>query len=284
MSVGRFRIRGRWVGVTRIRGLVLRRMMRRPFNERAWAPDRRRIVALGDSHLEVIPRYVAPRVTAMFDIVQVWGATAQGLVNPNSSTDALRLFQARLDRAPRWQTVLLELGEVDCGFVIWYRAEKKGLTVDDQLEVSLGNYLGFIDRQVASGFDVWVMSAPLPTIGDAQDWGEVANLRRMVGATQSERTALTLRYNELLQQACLARRVRFIDVSSEQLDLATGIIKPEFVHSDRLNHHLDDSSWGDLIVRELISLPESELADSRLAPAVCRRRSGKPRNAVASAR
>ena len=273
MNVEWFTIRPSRNGLIRVRGVVLRRLMRRPFNRRGWAAKRRRIIALGDSHLEVIPRYVAPRVNALFDIVQVRGATAQGLVNPNSSTDALRLFQARLDRAPRWQTVLLELGEVDCGFVIWYRAEKMGITVDDQLEVSLDNYLRFIDRQVASGFDVWVMSAPLPTIGDTQDRGEVANLRRMVVASQSERTALTIRYNQRLQQSCLQRRVRFIDVSSEQFDPATGIIKPEFIHSNRLDHHLDDSAWGDVIVRELTSSAGTRQLDgSELAPAVARRR------------
>jgi hypothetical protein len=250
--------------------------MRWRFNRRGWARDRRRIIALGDSHLEVIDRYVAPRVTALFDLVIVHGATAQGMVNPSSSTHALQLFQTRLDRASRWQTVLLELGEVDCGFVIWYRAEKLGITVDDQLEVALSNYLRFIDHQVASGFDVWVMSAPLPTIGDTQDWGEVANLRRMVAVSQSDRTELTVRYNDRLRHACLERGVRFINVSSEQLNPATGIIKREFAHSNRLDHHLDDSAWGDAIIRELTSpAGNRQLAGAERVPPVAKRFSGK---------
>jgi hypothetical protein len=235
----------------RARRALRRRLTRWRFDRRAWAGNRRRIIALGDSHIEVIDRYVSKKVKALFDVVSIPGATAQGLVNPNSSTDALRVFETRLARARRWQTVLLELGEVDCGFVIWYRAEKMAITIDEQVEVSLSNYLRFIDRQVATGFEVWVMSAPLPTIGDAQDWGEIANVRRMVTASQVARTALTVRYNNRLRESCLERRVRFIDVSSEQFDPATGVIKREFRHSNRLDHHLDDTAWGNLIIREL---------------------------------
>ena len=247
--------------------------MRWLFNRRGWAAQRRRIIALGDSHIAVIRRYVAPQVTAVFDVVCVIGATAQGLVNPHSSTDALRQFQKRLDRARPWQTVLLELGEVDCGFVIWYRSQEKGLEVDDQLERSLSNYLRFIDHQVDRGFDVWVMSAPLPTIRDFQEWGEVANLRSSVAASQLDRTALTVRYNSRLREACLKRGVRFVDVSSELLDPATGVIKREFEQANRLDHHLDDTAWGDVIVRELTSpevLPKRD--GSTAVPLVARRR------------
>jgi hypothetical protein len=256
----------------RARRAVRRRLKRWAFDRRAWALNRRRIIALGDSHIEVIDRYVSTRVKALFDVVSIPGATAQGLVNPNSSTDSLRVFETRLARAHRWQTILLELGEVDCGFVIWYRAEKKGVTIEEQVEVSLGNYLRFIDRQVARGFEVWVMSAPLPTIGDTQDWGEVANLRREVAASQVERTALTMRYNSRLEQYCLERRVRFIDVSSEQFDGTTGIIKAQFLHTNRLDHHLDDRAWGDAIVREL-GLPTTH--SEPVQAIVARRPSGR---------
>jgi hypothetical protein len=227
---------------------MTRRFGRWIFDNPRLARGRRRVIVLGDSHTRVFQRYVAPRVDAMLDVFVVEGATAQGLANPNSATDAIGIFRERVASASPSQTVFIQLGEVDCGFVIWYRAEKYGMSIDEQLELSLGNYLSFVDELTAAGFEVWVFSTPLPTIADDQDWGEVANLRRSVKANQVERTALTVRYNGLLGDECRARGLRFLDVTSDQLDPVTGCIKNKFMNSNPLDHHLDDSEWGELVI------------------------------------
>ena len=253
MTIGRLTVRRMQQRLKLTATQLRRRSLRILFNRSDWAPTRRRIIVLGDSHAGVFERYVAPRVNALFDIVSVLGATAGGMANPNSRTAALPVFQARLARAPGAQTVLLELGDVDCDYVIWYRAEKHGLTVDEQFETSLANYLAFIDSLITRGLAVWVMSAPLPTIGDGPQRGEVARLRQGVSVRQIDRTSLTIRFNRRLQLWCLERGIRFIDVSGEQLDASTGIIKPNFLNRDPLDNHLDDASWGNTIVRELVS-------------------------------
>jgi hypothetical protein len=125
------------------------------------------------------------------------GATASGVLNPSSKTGSLERFTAQLDRARSWQQIALQLGEVDCGFLIWRRADRFGLSVEEQLEQTLDSYARFIttvaDRRFAR---VIVLSVPLPTIRDYPSaLGEVANLRKTVTASQAERTQLTLRFN-----------------------------------------------------------------------------------------
>ncbi len=225
----------------------------------------------------MLGEYVARRTTALFDCMIVGGATAQGLVNPNSATDALRIFQGRLDGARPPQTIMMELGEVDCGFVIWYRAETHGISVAEQLETSLGNYLGFIDRQLAAGLSVTVLSVPPPTISDGQQWGEIANLRRAVTASQVERTALTLEYNAQLAQRCSERDVAFLDVTSGLIDASTGLVASHNLNRDPLDHHLDDRAWSEPIIQTLTSQEHARWLAAHGSPPI-RRRSG-PRRA-----
>lgn len=85
---------------------------------------------VGDSHLRGIRR-AAERGLIKRGCVftQVPGATAVGLRNPNSTTNALETFRAAL--LPRRNVIpVIHLGEVDCGFVIWYRAEKYGESLE----------------------------------------------------------------------------------------------------------------------------------------------------------
>jgi hypothetical protein len=234
-----------------IRG-ARRRLKTRSFNSRvvARATLRTHALCVGDSHSEVF-RYIEQRrlvPRARFDVYSVGGATAQGAVNPNSKTDALRLFSARLEKARPWQRLLFQLGEVDCGFVIWYRAKKYNQSVELQLENSLGRYLEFLVLVRTRGFlQMTVLSAPLPTIGDGQTWGKVADARKEITVPQRERTQLTLVYNERLRMACLESGFGFLDVTTGQLDPETGVIKPAFLNPDPLDHHLDSARYADLV-------------------------------------
>lgn len=212
------------------------------------------IICIGDSHIEVFLQIssagLLPRLR--IEVCPVRGATAQGLANPNSQTDGLAVFTERIARAPVWQHLVFQLGEVDCGFLIWYRAAKHGLTVEQQLANSLANYLDFLDRIPFGGSRrVFVLSAPLPTILDDQSWGDVATARREVTASLRERTALTLEYNRALEAATAVRKVEFLDVTSGHLDPATGLVRDDFRGSDPLDHHLASGPYGQLIADAL---------------------------------
>jgi hypothetical protein len=215
---------------------------------------RRPVLCLGDSHIRVFDHINRRRLVpdVRFFVFPVDGATAQGLVNPNARTDALRLFARRLRRAKTSAPVVFQLGEVDCGFVIWYRAEKHGVSVESQLERSITAYRDFLSHTRDDGFErIVVLSVPLPTIADDQTWGAVADARRDVTTTQRERTDLTLRYNALLEEACAGLGIRFLDVTSPQLDPETGLVSSVFTNADPLDHHLDDEAYANLIADRL---------------------------------
>lgn len=198
---------------------------------------RKHVLCLGDSHVSVMDRVDVPGLR--FRAEPLRGATASGVLNPASNTKSYATFSARLERAKPWQEVLLHLGEVDCGFVIWYRARKHDLDVEAQLALTLDSYEGFIGEVVSRGFSrVYVLSAALPTITDYPDqWGEIGHLRSEITVSQADRTALTARFNSELAHRCERAGAAFIDATTDQLDTATGLIKREFVRPDG-DHHL----------------------------------------------
>jgi hypothetical protein len=184
------------------------------------------------------------------------GATASGILNPNSVTRSLSIFTEQLNKAKRWQQVLLQLGEVDCGFVIWHRAQRHGLDVEDQLVHTLEAYTQFISKVVSMGFSrVIVLSVPLPTIDDyPSQWGEVANLRKEITASQRERTDLTLRFNNALRDSCATVGAEFVDVTTGHLDSKSGLIDQRFLRKTNQDHHLSDEPYAELIANQLSSL------------------------------
>jgi hypothetical protein len=226
------------------------------FNRRALSRffKREHVLCIGDSHVGVMRHVRVPGV--WFLAKPLTGATASGILNPVSATQSLATFTAQLSRARRWQHVLLQLGEVDCGFVIWHRAERHGLSIDEQLTYTLDSYVEFIEKVAAMGFRrVIVLSAPLPTIKDyTSEWGEIANLRQEVTASQADRTNLTLRFNMGLQKRCEANGVEFVDVTSGHFDASTGLIDQRFVRKVNPDNHLADGPYAQLISKELREL------------------------------
>ncbi len=233
---------------------IRRTISRRLFDQRAYQPGRPHILGLGDSHSRAIGR-AARRLDWPRSILYIGGATAQGLHNPNSKTNARTLFDERCARSKRWQQIVFLLGEVDCGFVIWYRAQKYGVSMEEQLSYSLVAYTELIARNVASHTrPPVVLSAPPPTIRDGEVLGEVAGARREVTANQRERTDLTFEYNERLAAACEAIGARYLDVTTATIDPATRLVHDRFRHPDAADIHLHPRRYTALIATALADL------------------------------
>lgn len=134
----------------------------------------------------------------IWKIVCIEGATLSGLKNPNSKTQADNYFAQALSQHQA-KVILFCLGEVDTGFVIWYRAEKHGIDVKKAAQLAVDNYCHLIEsaRQRAN---IVVLSTPLPTLQDGMEVGAVAKARSSIKASQQQRTELTCWFNNEIQK------------------------------------------------------------------------------------
>ena len=231
---------------------------------RTSAPDRltmvlRRpiITVLGDSHAGIFNRIRRQgRLPGTWlDVLSVPAATAFGLANPNSSTNALTQFSDLLDRTPGHRRTLFMLGEVDCGFLIWHRAMTRGTSVESEFQQSLQRYTGFLEEQMAKGHDrIGLVSVAPSTIDDYARWKGLDSARGKVTASIEERTALTVAYNHEL--AAWARRTAsaFLDLDPDLLDPTTGLVAPRFIHPDPTDHHLDPDALVEVLVERIPQL------------------------------
>jgi hypothetical protein len=210
----------------------------------------REILVLGDSHTPIFnhPSFKAHFPEFCFNVVTVIGATASGLENPNTKTQAYPIFKEALEQSSA-EKVIVMLGEVDTGFVIWYRANKYQESVSAMADRAIASYSRFL-LEVAVRYEVVCISTPLPTIQDGNDWGEVANARREVTATQAERTALTLEFNRQMQIFCEQQNIRYIMLDDASLG-EDGVVRRELLNRDPNDHHYNPDTYSRMLIGRL---------------------------------
>ncbi len=210
-----------------------------------------KILVLGDSHANVFRdwrlRVWLPRVR--FCLKVVGGATVSGLENPNSKTQAGSIFHEALSSGA-WDHIVTLLGEVDTGFVIWYSASKNGVPVAEYLQRAVDRYRNLLSSCVKIA-PTTVISAPLPTIPDGQTWGEVANLRREVTASQEQRTTLTLEFNRRVAEVAHSIGVGFISLDAQSLG-PHGLVSKLLVNANQADHHYTKSRYAKLLLPHLV--------------------------------
>jgi len=211
---------------------------------------RHEVLVLGDSHAEI---FESPAIRSVFphhhfNVVSVGGATISGLKNPNSVTQAMPVFERALGRSGSSICIVL-LGEVDTGFVIWYRAKKDNIPVKEALGRALENYQDFLSK-IALKRKVVCISAPLPTIVDGQDWGDVANQRKEIEASQLERTRLTVQFNEAMQSYCARSNIPYLNLDPESIG-SDGVVKKSLRNRDSSNHHYEPREYLKLLLPRL---------------------------------
>lgn len=201
-----------------------------------------KILCCGDSHSGVFSYCNGRQNKFVFDVCIVSGATAQGVVNPNSKTDALKIYEKKIN-STRSDKILIMLGEVDCGFVIWVRSKKYNISIDDQINISVNNLFTFVDNIIATknytNKDIIICGSILPTIKDNTDKKKLAGARSEVDVSQLERTKKTIEYNNLLKINCHKYGYNYIEIVDDILG-KDGIVKDEFLNSNPNDHHLDN--------------------------------------------
>lgn len=211
------------------------------------------VLVIGDSHAAIFRTMEGDFPKHYFNVASVGGATISGLTNPNSVTQAMAVFKRAL-KASRSKVCIVLLGEVDTGFVIWYRAKKNGCEVDVYLEKAILNYQKFLDG-ISKRRRVICISAPLPTIRDGLKWGDVANKRKEVTATQLERTDLTMRFNASIQKHCEEVGICHINLDSQSVG-DDGVVGEFLRNKSRRNHHYDPTAYQKLIIPPLREILE----------------------------
>jgi hypothetical protein len=208
------------------------------------------VLVLGDSHAKVFQETRLQRGWRhlYFDVVAVDGATVSGLANPNSETQALPIFMAR-SRTSKARVAVVLLGEVDTGFVIWFRAEKYRAPIESMLAQAVKNYQDLL-RTLGGRFRLVCISAPLPTIADGQAIGIVANARRGINASQRQRTELTLEFNRQMRSWCSANGIDYVDLDPFSLG-PDGLVAPRLLNSDAADHHYERHAYAELLASQL---------------------------------
>ena len=144
---------------------------------------------------------------------------------------------------------------MDTGFVIWYRSQKYNTPVTESLDNALKNYTDLLDKCCAN-HQVICISAPLPTIADDNDFGEVANQRKSIHATQRQRTDLTLEFNSRIRSFCRNKdanrpNLSFIDLDIDSLG-PNGLVKPTLLNRNQLDHHYNNSEYAEILSKKLL--------------------------------
>jgi hypothetical protein len=208
------------------------------------------VTCVGDSHAKIF-RYIARAgllPEAKIQCLFIRGATALGLVNPRSKTNAVVVFKKFLERRPKTNVIIVMLGEVDCGYLLFYRAARYRVPLCEELERSVANYMSFVEWVKRNGFShVAVCSVPPPTIEDAdQVHGPVFNARRGYQGALAERIQVTEEYNRLLKAGERRYGYHFLDLHSQLLYPKTGVLLSEFKNQNKNDHHLEEAGVAPL--------------------------------------
>ena len=210
----------------------------------------------GDSHVSVFD------IVARFHLARTWcdvndagGATALGLANEASRSGAARMFRSRIARLPRHRTLLFMIGEIDCGYLLWLRAEGGMEPIEVGLQRSLDNYTGFLAEVRSGGRRRLIVSlVQLPAVVDYAAGQGVPHNRAPIAATLAERTDLTREFNERLRRWALRNGCGLLDFETDTTDPSTGLVRPELRNPDPSNHHYHGRVFAPVIAARLRGL------------------------------
>lgn len=209
----------------------------------------RRILVIGDSHGGVF-EYCFDHDLLTPHLVNceiVAGATAYGLNNDQSATGAWQKFTAALERFSRFDVVVIVLGECDCSYALWKKAESLHLPPAELIPRSLQGIRRLVARvgQNQAVRRIVLVGASLPSIEDGMLAVQENLLRREIAATQKERTALVLEFNRRLAELAAELNVGYFDLTGQTMNLQTGLLDRRYAAGGD-DHHLSHPASGAL--------------------------------------
>ena len=226
------------------------------FNQFVKNQRKKSILVLGDSHTRVFKYINNKRLMSdvKFDILTINGVSSQGICNPNSKTNANTMFKKKLSEK-KHDGVMVMLGEVDCGFTMWYRKDKYNTPIKEQLNHAVSKLFEFIDNEIRTKYDaeqITVIGANLPTLFDNVIPMQKDRRDFKGHGTLKERTKLTLMYNLSLKNESIKRRYKYMDIVNETMDPMTQVIDKQYLRQNERDHHLSEDKtalfWKNAII------------------------------------
>ncbi len=211
--------------------------------------SRKKILVIGDSHVVVFNNreFLISNPLTHYEVCSVGGATVSGLENPNSKTQAYQIYREKVAEK-KYDEIIIMIGEVDTGFVIWYRAQKYGEAINMMLDKAIINYKKLI-TEMSEHANVKVVSVPLPTLDD-DSAGEVAMARKEINVSQKDRTNLTIEFNRKIKEFCDEQAIPCLNLDPFSIG-EDGLVLKELKNSNPLDHHYDTSAHAKLIIKQL---------------------------------
>lgn len=211
--------------------------------------DAEKIMVIGDSHTEVFEGYIGKDY--IFEQVRCHGATARGAISPITKTDSLKIFRNGL-ATKEANRVIIELGEVDCGYLLWMKNKQTGEPLLDLMNESIDRLIKFVEEEVYQYFgpeDVIMMSVIPPIVEDMTDKRFLDGNRGGVNPSLAERRSLTRMWNKRLARECSARGWKNLNINPK---ITTGEeVIQQFRNPNPWDHHLWPASTIGTIIEEL---------------------------------
>jgi len=202
----------------------------------------KKVMVLGDSHARIFRR--CPLVNC---IVRIAGATAYGLINTKSESNAHNVFLTALkSKSPSFTAFVI--GEVDCNAMVF---RKKCQTPKETLERSVYNYCSFLQTIRRYSRPI-VCSVHLPPVEDyaSNDYTDNERApRSYVNASKAERTHLVLYFNEMMKILCKELKIDFLDYTSDIIGKDSLLDMGYSLGPG--NSHLDPKKIGPIVCQKL---------------------------------
>lgn len=264
-------------------------------------PQRTHLCLIGDSSVralahtegaETLDEHVC-RIVSQFADAEIEvhcyainGASAQGLVRPDSRSRSTEYFLSWLDElhaSGKMDAVAVWLGVVDLEFILPFRTYLNRGAAEDQLEASIAGLkvlLSELELRLGTR-TIALLPVSAPPMGDKEmlwivregitafgqphhpETGEPVDVRALDTVRPfDQRVALIQRFNDRLARLAAKRGHAFVDTHTITLD-ENGTVRPEFIPKVP-DHHLAPDVYGPHVLRILLdwvrSLPQSSVA------------------------
>lgn len=226
---------------------------RRMVQSRRKNDTKKRVLAIGDSHIRVFEhtffRFFLPNTE--YKIVYVPGASASGITNVNSLTRAYTIFKAALDEGG-YDEIMVMLGEVDAAYAMWKRMEIHKDDLDTILDNTVLKYCAFI-QSLSKYAPVVVLSASLQTIDNCSECSdETSEIRAGVDVSIQDRTMATLEFNQKVSTFCKEHGIKYLDMDPWSIG-KDGLVKKWLLNpKNSCDHHYYRWRYAMLILLKLL--------------------------------